>query len=216
MKIDVSTEQKSVSRRPEKELSNCEGTLSSVSYREELRAERGYISFLYERLAAERKTAADALARARTADSTGLWARDVAVRTTEQEVRRLRIADNGLCFGRLDHENGERTYVGRIGLFDEKHDYDPLLIDWRAPVARPFYCATGVSRDGITRRRQFRTVGHGLIDFTDEVFGADIADGDTALLAAVNAPREATMRDIVATIQAEQDEIGRASCRERV
>ena len=84
-----------------------------------------------------------------------------------------------------------------------------MLLDWRAPAARPFYTATGASPENMRRRRQFHTRGRRVVEFTDETFGRPdgAAQGDAALLAAVNAPRGAGMRDIVATIQAEQDEI---------
>src|SRR4029077_19992407 len=128
---------------------------------------------------------------------------------------RLDVADSGLCFGQLESVEGERSYIGRIGLFDNENDYEPLLLDWRAPAARAFYVATAASPENMRRRRQFHTRGRRVLDFTDEVLGRpDCAErggrassGDAALLAAVNAPRGDGMRDIVATIQAEQDEI---------
>jgi DNA helicase IV len=141
-----------------------------------------------------------------------LLQRDVEVRTLAKTASRLNVADNGLCFGRLDTLAGEPSYIGRIGLFEED-SYEPLLLDWRAPAARAFYVATAASPENTSRRRQFHTHGRQVIDFTDEVLGRPPADapsavrGDAALLAAVNAPRGEAMRDIVATIQAEQDEI---------
>ena len=71
--------------------------------------------------------------------------RDVEVRARAKEMKRLDVADNGLCFGRLDAVSGERSYVGRIGLFDEDNEYEPVLLDWRAPAARAFYVATGAT-----------------------------------------------------------------------
>ena len=85
-----------------------------------------------------------------------------------------------------------------------------MLLDWRAPAARAFYVATAANPENMRRRRQFHTRGRRVVDFTDEVLGRPDGvtnDGDAALLAAVNAPRGDGMRDIVATIQAEQDEI---------
>jgi len=127
-------------------------------------------------------------------------------------MKRLDVADNGLCFGRLDALSGDRSYIGRIGIFDKADSYEPLLIDWRAPAARPFYVATGATPENMRLRRQFHTRGRQIVDFTDEILGrpGDAergGRGDAALLAAVNAPRGDGMRDIVATIQAEQDEI---------
>jgi DNA helicase IV len=179
----------------------------------ELRAERGYVAGLYARLDAERARAVDRYAEALAGTGGTPMERDVEVRALANRVKRLSVADNGLCFGRLDALNGDRSYIGRIGIFDEENDYAPLLVDWRAPAARAFYVATGANLENTRRRRQFHTRGRQVLGFTDEVLGrpdgGDVEDGrsDAALLAAVNAPRGAGMRDIVATIQAEQDEI---------
>ncbi|MFI5607290.1 RNA polymerase recycling motor ATPase HelR [Amycolatopsis sp. NPDC051903] len=182
--------------------------MSNQGYDEELRAERAYIAALYERLVAERGRATAAHAKAVREPDDLLWERDVQAVQRAEAVTQLSVAYNGLCFGRLDALSGERTYVGRLGIFDEENEYEPLLVDWRAPVARAFYCATGASPERIARRRQFHTRGQRVLDFTDEFLGArGEARGDAALLAAVAAPRGEGMRDIVATIQAEQDEI---------
>ncbi|WP_265737281.1 RNA polymerase recycling motor ATPase HelR [Amycolatopsis sp. BJA-103] len=184
--------------------------MSNQGYDEELRSEREYIASLYERLDTERTRVGEAYAGALRGEGFVLSDREVSVSTKAREMARLKVADEGLCFGRLDALSGGRTYVGRVGLFDERNDYEPLVLDWRAPASRAFYCATGASPEGMARRRQFRTLGRKVLDFTDEVFGRpDPAGerGDVALLAAVNAPRGEGMRDIVATIQAEQDEI---------
>ncbi|GAA3856957.1 RNA polymerase recycling motor ATPase HelR [Saccharothrix violaceirubra] len=156
---------------------------------------------MYERLDREREEVEGGLA-AVLRDAVGeRWPREVAVRELTARRDRLKAADHGLCFGRIDHLDGGRTYIGRVGLFDER--YEPLLVDWRAPVARPFYTATGVRREGISRRRHFRTRGRVVEGFHDD----ELAGDDTALLSALAAPRSATMRDIVATIRAEQDEV---------
>ena len=185
--------------------------LERTRYDAELAAERAHIAFLYERLDAERAAASGELAgvlrNGSTETTEDLWQREVAAGTVNARLGRLRVADSGLCFGRLDEESGEVLYIGRIGLFDEQDDYRPLLTDWRAPVARPFYCATAANPEGVTRRRHFRTQGRRVIDFHDDVLDHGVADGDDVLLAALNAPRGETMGDIVATIQAEQDEI---------
>jgi DNA helicase IV len=181
-------------------------------YEDELRSENGYTAALYAQLDVERARAKQRH-RAALQDNGGTaMERDVAVRALAKEVKRLDVADNGLCFGRLDSRTGERFYIGRIGLFDEENDYEPLLLDWRAPAARPFYVATAASPEDMRRRRQFHTRGRNLINFTDEVLGRPGdgergTRGDAALLAAIDAPRGEGMRDIVATIQAEQDEI---------
>lgn len=194
--------------------------MSKHAHEHELESERGYLADLYDRLDGKR---ARVKAQYRAAlggpidmqDGGTLVARDAEVRALAQTAARLDVADQGLCFGRLDAISGERLYVGRIGIFDEHNDHEPLLLDWRAPAARAFYIATGATPEGMRRRRQFHSVGRRLVDFTDEVFGRPDPDAgddspfssDAALLAAVNAPRGEGMRDIVATIQAEQDEI---------
>ncbi|WP_227984986.1 RNA polymerase recycling motor ATPase HelR [Nocardia spumae] len=182
--------------------------MADQRYEDELRSEDSYVAGLYARLDAERARAKVGY-RAALRGGAALVERDAEVRALAREVKRLDVADNGLCFGRLDTVAGEPSYIGRIGLFDEANEFEPLLLDWRAPAARPFYVATAASPENMRRRRQFHTRGRQVVDFTDEVFGRPGTGerGDAALLAAVNAPRGAGMRDIVATIQAEQDEI---------
>lgn len=183
--------------------------MSTREYDDELQSERQYVAGLYTRLDAERALARGRFRAALRGTGGTLVDRDVEVRALAKEVMRLDVADAGLCFGRLDTVSGEHSYIGRIGLFDEKNEYEPLLIDWRAPAARPFYVATAASPENMRRRRQFHTLGRQIVDFTDEVLGRPGGGerGDDALLAAVNAPRGEGMRDIVATIQAEQDRI---------
>ncbi|MFE3188090.1 RNA polymerase recycling motor ATPase HelR [Nocardia sp. NPDC059240] len=180
-------------------------------YAEELRSEQEYVAGLYARLDAERARVKGRYSETLTVrgNATALVERDAEVRSLSKEIRRLGVADNGLCFGRLDSVDGEPTYIGRIGIFDEANEFEPLLMDWRAPAARAFYVATAASPENMRRRRQFHTRDRQVVDFTDEVFGrpGDGERGDAALLAAVNAPRGEGMRDIVATIQAEQDRI---------
>jgi DNA helicase IV len=167
------------------------------------------VAGLYRRLDAERARVKGEYNAALRGTGGTPMERDVEVRARAREVKRLNVADNGLCFGRLDTISGEHSYIGRIGLFDEENEYAPVLLDWRAPAARPFYVATAAFPENMRRRRQFHTRGRHIVDFTDEVLGRPGGDerGDAALLAAVNAPRGEGMRDIVATIQAEQDEI---------
>ncbi|HEY0808006.1 MAG TPA: DNA/RNA helicase domain-containing protein, partial [Pseudonocardiaceae bacterium] len=183
--------------------------MSTQGYDEELRSERSYVAGLYTRLDAERaRVKGEYDAALRGTGGTPLE-RDVQVRASAKEVKRLAVADNGLCFGRLDTLSGDHSYIGRIGLFDEQNDYQPVLLDWRAPASRAFYVATAATPENMRRRRQFHTRGRHVVDFTDEVLGRPGGGerGDAALLAAVNAPRGDGMRDIVATIQSEQDEI---------
>ena len=156
--------------------------------------------------------------------------RDVAAGMYSDQLATLNAVEQGLCFGRLDLEEGSepdgadvegmpRRYIGRLGLLDEDNDYEPLLIDWRAPVARSFYTATAASPDGVRRRRHLRTRSRTVLGFDDEVLDLDAADlestrsgltSEAALLAALGASRTGRMSDIVATIQVEQDRIIRA------
>ncbi|PVZ15021.1 RNA polymerase recycling motor ATPase HelR [Actinomycetospora cinnamomea] len=187
--------------------------MTAREHDQELRGEQAYVAGLYARLDAERARVQGEYRTALRGTGGTPLERDDRVRAAAKQVRRLDVADDGLCFGRLDDAAGERSYIGRIGILDEDDDYAPLLLDWRAPAARPFYVATGAHPEGMRRRRQFHTRGRRVVDFTDELLGrpdgagSDPDDGDAALLAAVNAPRGEGMRDIVATIQAEQDEI---------
>jgi DNA helicase IV len=183
--------------------------VSTEGYEDELRSERSYVAGLYTRLDAERARVKGRYDAALRGTGGTPMERDVEVRARANEVKRLAVADNGLCFGRLDALSGEHSYIGRIGLFDDDNEYEPVLLDWRAPASRAFYVATGANPENMRRRRQFHTHGRQVTDYTDEVFGRPGEDerGDAALLAAVNAPRGEGMRDIVATIQAEQDEI---------
>jgi DNA helicase IV len=183
--------------------------VSTQGYEDELRSEREYVADLYARLDAERARVKARHKAALLGTGGTALERDDEVRALGREAKRLAVADNGLCFGRLDSMQGDRLYIGRLGLFDEDDDYRPVLQDWRAPASRPFYVATGANPENMRRRRQFHTRGRLIVEFTDEDLGrpGDDARGDAALLAAVNAPRGEGMRDIVATIQSEQDEI---------
>ncbi|MGA3254505.1 MAG: UvrD-helicase domain-containing protein, partial [Mycobacterium sp.] len=183
--------------------------MSTQLHEHELQSEQSYVAGLYARLDAERARMRGEYKAALLGDGGDPMERDVQVRALARQVRRLDVVDNGLCFGRLDSVSGERRYIGRIGFLDAENDYEPVMLDWRAPASRAFYVATGATPENMRRRRQFHTRGRQVLDFTDEVLGrpGEDATGDAALLAAINAPREAGMRDIVATIQAEQDEI---------
>ncbi|MEN3613690.1 AAA family ATPase [Plantactinospora sp. ZYX-F-223] len=145
--------------------------------------------------------------------------RDGTVRMYAEQIDRLGAVEQGLCFGRLDLDDGTRRYIGRIGIFDGDGDYEPVLLDWRAPAARPFYLATAAAPDGVRRRRHIRTRDRDVVGLDDEVLDLNTAGqagdrggltGEAALLAAVNASRTGRMTDIVRTIQAEQDRVIRA------
>jgi DNA helicase IV len=142
--------------------------------------------------------------------------RDLFAIMYSERLVQLEAVEPGLCFGRLDLIEGERLHVGRLGLTDERHD--TLLVDWRAPAAEPFYRATPTDPHGVVRRRHLRTRGREVLDVEDDIFDIDgLTDEDRetlggggALLAALTASRTGRMRDIVATIQAEQDRVIRA------
>src|SRR3954447_687639 len=183
----------------------------------EMDAETGRIRRLHALLATELATAT-AQARGVLAAPTGgqlsaRWERDVSVHRWSERVSALSAARSGLCFGRLDHTDGATSYLGRIGLTDPA-DGESALVDWRAPAAQPFYCATLATPLGVTRRRHFQLAGTApderVTDYHDDVLDRDTdsaSASDPALLAALKAPRGSTMRDIVTTIQAEQDAI---------
>ena len=119
-----------------------------------------------------------------------------------------------LVFGRLDLLDGDLRYIGRVGLSDA--DHHPLLTDWRAPAARPFYQATAAHPQGVTLRRHIQTRGRDVVGIEDDVLDLDAVEnpsdlaGEGALLAALAEHRTGRMGDIVATIQAEQDAIIRS------
>lgn len=148
-----------------------------------------------------------------------MWERDAFVARDVDRLERLRAVDRGLCFGRLDLRDGHRSYIGRIGLSDD--EYEPLLIDWRAPAAEPFYRATAASPGEVVRRRHIQTRHRQVTGVDDEVFSLDdvsadqvaTLSGEAALLASLEARRSGRMSDIVATIQAEQDRIIRSDAR---
>jgi len=115
-------------------------------------------------------------------------------------------AERGLCFGRLDFEEVEHPfYVGRRWVHDEERRQ--VVVNWQAPAARPFYTATPQDPHGVTLRRRFRTSGRRVLDIADEALDGSIVDGAAVgdfLLEELERSRGRHMRDIVATIQADQ------------
>jgi DNA helicase IV len=176
-------------------------------------AEQAYLDEAYRCLAAMRhrtaRTAAIADGAAQEVDSA------IAQRHLAHRLGTLDVDVPGLSFGRLDGEDGARWYVGRRHVEDDRGD--PVVVDWRADVAVPFYRATAVDPLGLRRRRRFMMTGRRLDDLVDEVFD-DPDSVDAAhhggipdpLLAELERERTGEMRDIVATIAAEQDEVIRA------
>ena len=189
---------------------------------DEILREQKYVTMLYARLDELRERAADRLSGV-LLESGGTPAqraqRDGTAFEYSDRVAQLDAAENGLCFGRLDLDGGERRYVGRLGILDEAADYEPLLVDWRAPAARAFYIATAAAPLGVKRRRHIRTRQREVVGVDDDALDLTVGDagdaesglvGEAALLSAVNAGRTGRMRDVVETIQAEQDRAIRA------
>lgn len=187
----------------------------------ELEKEQEYVDRLHHRVDVLRGAASDAVEEALTPVGTGLQARlerDVRVAERSGLVAALDAVDGSLCFGRIDLANGDTHHIGRIGIREDDTEHTPLLIDWRAPVARPFYLATGHTPMGLRRRRHLTTQGRVVTELHDEILdlgdrertGFEDPSGDAVLLAAVGSARTGRMGDIVRTIQAEQDRIIRA------
>ncbi|MGW7518664.1 HelD family protein [Streptomyces sp. NPDC054796] len=191
--------------------------------RDEIGREQAYVSMLYRRVDELRaRTSAELAALLRESGGTAQarTERDAAHARLSGALARWEAAENGLCFGRLDLRDGSRYYIGRIGLRAALDDgRDPLLVDWRAPAARPFYVATPAAPEGVRRRRHIVTRGRRVVDLDDEVLDSALLDGDEdlsgegVLLAAVDAGRTGRMHDVVATLQAEQDAVLRSDHR---
>ncbi|HEY4019953.1 MAG TPA: UvrD-helicase domain-containing protein [Pseudonocardiaceae bacterium] len=147
-----------------------------------------------------------------------LLERDVMVQHANKMLHTLDAEHEGLVFGRLDLGNakgrGETLYIGRLGLRDT--NFDNLVLDWRAPASSAFYQATAEEPMDVLRRRVIRCSQEKVLDIDDDVLIPDALTeditviGEGALMAALGRARGDTMRDIVATIQREQDEAIRA------
>jgi DNA helicase IV len=194
----------------------------------ELLGEQRTVDELYDRLDALRAQTRDRLREVRREGPSGSpqnrSERDAFATLYEDRIAQLEAVEDRLAFGRLDLTDGERRYIGRIGLTDV--DHSSLLTDWRAPAAQAFYRATAAQPDGVVRRRHLITRRRSVTGIEDEVLdlgalsdaagtgaGSDHLaglSGEGALLAALAAGRTGRMGDIVATIQAEQDAIIRA------
>ncbi|MFF2325160.1 MULTISPECIES: HelD family protein [unclassified Streptomyces] len=189
--------------------------------RAEIAHEQNHVDRLHARVEALREHAGRQLAgvlRETGGTRQGRLEREAAAARYAGQVARYDAAENGLCFGRLDLCDGDRHYIGRIGLPAESADDDPLLLDWRAPAARAFYVATPAAPHGVRRRRHLTTRGRKVVRLDDEVLDRDgVPDseltGEAALLASLDAGRTGRMHDIVATLQAEQDAIIRSDHR---
>ena len=189
-----------------------------MSSNPELEAEQAYIDRAYACL--ERTRAAARSVRAEVETGPGgtfqaRYERDVMIDQADQRLAQTEIGDQSLCFGRIDQVGGDRFYIGRIAVSDETSE--PVIVDWRAPIAEPFYRATGREPMGLVRRRHFATSGRVLRGIDDEFFGeardeleSGSVVGQGALISALEEARSGKLGDIVATIQGEQDEVIRA------
>ena len=199
----------------------------------EFDAEQAYIDHAYECLE-QTKRAVEGMRETVESGPGGTfqhrYERDVVHDRVEARLQQLELGDLSLVFGRIDTaprdvtargtgtvtvEDGERFYIGRLAVSDAARD--PVVVDWRAPVAESFYRATGRDPMGLLRRRHFASRGRMLLGIDDELFGAATAaldDGEVqgygALISALEETRSGKLSDIVATIQVEQDVIIRS------
>ncbi|GIJ47040.1 DNA helicase [Virgisporangium aliadipatigenens] len=200
----------------------------------ELSAEQRYVDRVYRRLDALRLTAAESekagYGIAKVGNHGAYVERDAMVYHAARRRLALDAEYEGLVFGRLDMgpgarppdggpasapvepavPGGEVRYIGRLGLRDER--YEPLVVDWRAPAAAPFYRATAADAMDVVRRRTIRSQGERVVGVEDDLLDPDAAPedlpviGEGALLASLGRATGHGMRDIVATIQKEQDD----------
>ncbi|MCC5948548.1 MAG: ATP-binding domain-containing protein [Nitriliruptoraceae bacterium] len=187
-----------------------------------LRTEQAHLDRVHDRVEGLRDRAASRVADA-SADRSGStfqarFERDVVAHHHANRQHRFTFGDvESLVFGRLDlAQDDDPMHIGRLSVVDG--DGDVILVDWRAPAAAAFYQATVATPMGVSRRRTMVTRGRTVHDLDDELLDADAADarglasvsGQGALLASLGRERTGSMRDIVATIQADQDAIIRA------
>ncbi len=196
----------------------------------ELEAEQAYVDRAHACLEATRRRIRefwDRVAAGRDGTHAARFERDVLEHRVFQRLGQLELGGRSLCFGRIDmrsdgeggdgpDDGAETFYIGRIGVWDE--DQAAVVCDWRAPVAEPFFRATGRRPMGLALRRRFVSRGSRLLGIDDEHFSPGGLDGDgddsprhdPALQAALEAPRTGRLGDVTATIQAEQDDVIRA------
>jgi hypothetical protein len=186
-----------------------------------LAEEQHHLDRVHDRVEHLRDRAAARVAAA-SADRSGStfqarFERDVTAHHHASRSARFTFGDvESLAFGRLDLADGDTFHVGRVSVIDA--DGEAILVDWRAPAAAAFYQATPATPLDVARRRTLVTRGREVRDLDDELLDADAAaglgleavTGQGALLAALSKARTGRMRDIVATIQGDQDRIIRA------
>ena len=187
-----------------------------MSQHPELATEQAYIDHAYACLEAARSRATKLRSMVevgRGGTSQARFERDVIEEQIYNRLAQLQLGAASLIFGRIDDQQDDSYHIGRLAVADEHQE--PVVVDWRAPVAEPFYRATGREPMGLVLRRHFVSRGRQLVEIEDELFDLDRLDdtyqGHGALLAALDQNRTGELRDIVATIQGEQDEIIRDS-----
>ncbi|MDQ0644308.1 RNA polymerase recycling motor ATPase HelR [Microbacterium murale] len=140
--------------------------------------------------------------------------RDLEIHRLNARLAMFRRYGIDMCLGRMVTADGTRIYIGRLGLTGS--DGRQLLVDWRAPAAEPFFGATLADPMGLISRRRYRWTGGRISDYWDEAFTAEALaaggalDDQSAFIASLGSSRSARMRDVLATIQADQDAIIRA------
>ncbi len=143
--------------------------------------------------------------------------RDEEIHRISARLRTLSRYSLDLCLGRVVDTDGGTLYVGRLGLTGTGGQR--LLVDWRSPAAEPFFAATHARPHGLASRRRFRWTRGRVTDYWDEVFTVDGLEGHAALddqsafIATLGSSRSPRMRDVLGTIQADQDAIVRAGSR---
>ncbi|MFD9692353.1 RNA polymerase recycling motor ATPase HelR [Kitasatospora sp. NPDC059088] len=171
-----------------------------------------------ERVIAELSDQLDVVRRAPGGAGQAAMDRDIEVYRLSGRLRALRRYGLDLCLGRIVADEGaEPLYIGRLGLTDSEGRR--LLVDWRSPAAEPFFAATHADPMGLASRRRYRWTRGRISDYWDEVFTAEglaghaALDDQSAFIASLGGNRSARMRDVLATIQADQDAIIRAGSR---
>jgi DNA helicase IV len=167
---------------------------------------------------ADLSTRLDAERRAPGGSGQEALERDLEIHRLTARLRTLRRFSLDLCLGRMVFADGsDPVYVGRLGLTDR--DGRRLLVDWRSPAAEPFFAATHAHPMGLASRRRYRWTRGRVTDYWDEVFTAEglaghaALDDQSAFIASLGDSRSGRMRDVLGTIQADQDAIIRAGSR---
>ena len=189
----------------------------------EMDAEQAYVDHAYACLESARDRALELTAMVEVGQggtNQARFEREAIWDSVATRLGRLDMGDAALIFGRIDQEaeaGGDRFYIGRVGVWDV--DQDPVVVDWRAPIAEAFYRATGPVPMGLERRRHLVSRGRVVVGIEDELFGdperfrdgdGNRLKGEGALIAALETARTGRLGDIIGTIQAEQDDIIRA------